>query len=305
MLWELVREWVGIMNDAFAEPRMAEIGANLAQTYFAWSGPTTNGSAAYFRVQGPTLVIEYAPRRAASITSTRSTGIRPTTTVRNLRSSAVGALTLLLVLMSGSWTSAHRRDEYLQAARLGIDPDRVELELDLTAGIAVAEVVLSEIDLDKDGMVSVAEARAYLDRVLSAIALDVDGIPLRVELVESTFPTFDTVRKGEGTTRIQATASMPRLDDGLHHLRYRNAYRSDIGVYLANALVPASDRVIVAAQRRDVNQRDLVIDYMLSGQRTPTARRGLSVGVAGAIILIANVWWRTRIAGGRTCDEPP
>ena len=196
--------------------------------------------------------------------------------------------------MSGSWTSAHRRDEYLQAARLGIEPDRVELALDLTAGIAVAEVVLSEIDLDKDGMVSVAEARAYSDRVLSAIALDVDGIPLRVELVESTFPTFDTVRKGEGTTRIQATASLPRLDDGLHHLRYRNAYRSDIGVYLANALVPASDRVIVAAQRRDVNQRDLVIDYMLSGQRTPTARRGLSVGVAGAIILIANVWWRTR-----------
>ena len=196
--------------------------------------------------------------------------------------------------MSGSWTSAHRRDEYLQAARLGIDPDRVELALDLTAGIAVAEVVLSEIDLDKDGMVSAAEARAYSDRVLSAIALDVDGIPLRVELVDSTFPTFDTVRKGEGTTRIQATASMPRLDDGLHHLRYRNAYRSDIGVYLANALVPASDRVIVAAQRRDVNQRDLVIDYMLSGQRTPAARRGLSVGVAGALILIANVWWRTR-----------
>ncbi|HMJ82241.1 MAG TPA: hypothetical protein VK504_03700 [Vicinamibacterales bacterium] len=214
--------------------------------------------------------------------------------MRNSRSSAIGALTLLLVLMSGSWTSAHRRDEYLQAARLGIDPDRVELALDLTAGIAVAEVVLSEIDLDKDGVVSVAEARAYSDRVLSAIALDVDGIPLRVELVESTFPTFDTVRKGEGTTRIQATASLPRLDDGLHHLRYRNAYRSDIGVYLANALVPASDRVIVAAQRRDVNQRDLVIDYMLSGQRTPTARRGLSVGVAGAIILIANVWWRTR-----------
>jgi hypothetical protein len=214
--------------------------------------------------------------------------------VRNSRSRAIGALTLLLVLTSGSWTSAHRRDEYLQAARLGIDPDRVELALDLTAGIAVAEVVLSEIDLDKDGMVSVAEARAYSHRVLSAMALDVDGIPLRVELVDSTFPTFDTVRKGEGTTRIQATASMPRLDDGLHHLRYRNAYRSDIGVYLANALVPASDRVSVAAQRRDVNQRDLVIDYVLSGQRTPTARRGLSVGVAGALILIANVWWRTR-----------
>jgi hypothetical protein len=41
---------------------MAEIKNNLADTYFAWHGPTTNGSAAYFRVQGPTLVIEYAPQ---------------------------------------------------------------------------------------------------------------------------------------------------------------------------------------------------------------------------------------------------
>ena len=49
-------------TDAFAEPRMAEIKAHLNDTYFAWSGPTTNGSAAYFRIQGPTLVIEYAPQ---------------------------------------------------------------------------------------------------------------------------------------------------------------------------------------------------------------------------------------------------
>ena len=64
MLLDIVREWAGIMNDAFAASRMAEIRANLPQTYFAWSGPTTNGSAAYFRIQGPTLVIEYAPQRS-------------------------------------------------------------------------------------------------------------------------------------------------------------------------------------------------------------------------------------------------
>jgi len=63
MLLDLVREWVGITNDAFAETRMAEIKEKLPDTYFAWSGPTTNGSAAYFRIQGPTLVIEYAPQR--------------------------------------------------------------------------------------------------------------------------------------------------------------------------------------------------------------------------------------------------
>jgi hypothetical protein len=64
MLLDLVREWATIMNDAYAEPRMAEIRANLPETYFAWSGPTTNGSMAYFRIQGPTLVIEYAPQRS-------------------------------------------------------------------------------------------------------------------------------------------------------------------------------------------------------------------------------------------------
>ena len=63
MLLEIALEWAGIQNDAFATPRIAELRANLPQTYFAWSGPLTNGSAAYFRIQGPTLVIEYAPQR--------------------------------------------------------------------------------------------------------------------------------------------------------------------------------------------------------------------------------------------------
>jgi hypothetical protein len=64
MLWDLVREWTGLVNDAFAEPRMSELRSTVRETFFAWSGPTTNGSAAYFRVQGPTLVIEYAPQNS-------------------------------------------------------------------------------------------------------------------------------------------------------------------------------------------------------------------------------------------------
>jgi hypothetical protein len=217
------------------------------------------------------------------------------TTVRNSsRSNEIAARTLLLVLMAGVWTSAHRRDEYLQAARLAIEPDRVQVELDLTPGIAVAEAVLAEIDRDANGSISVAEARAYSARVLSAIALDIDGMPLGLELVDTALPALDAVLKGEGTTRIQAVASMPRLADGLHHLRYRNAYRPDIGVYLANALVPASDRVAIAAQRRDVDQRDLVIDYTLRARPLTSAHRGLSIALTGALVLIANVWWRTR-----------
>lgn len=62
MLLDLAGEWAGIVNEQAAAGRMAEIKANLAATWFAWSGPTTNGTPAYYRIQGPTLVIEYAPQ---------------------------------------------------------------------------------------------------------------------------------------------------------------------------------------------------------------------------------------------------
>jgi len=62
MLLGIIEEWAGIMTEAYAGPRMAELESNLPQTYFAWSGAITNGTAAYFRVQGPTIVIEYAPQ---------------------------------------------------------------------------------------------------------------------------------------------------------------------------------------------------------------------------------------------------
>jgi hypothetical protein len=61
MLMDLVNEWVSIINDTTAPARLAEIKSKLPDTYFAWSGPTTNGSPAYFRIQGPTVMIEYAP----------------------------------------------------------------------------------------------------------------------------------------------------------------------------------------------------------------------------------------------------
>jgi len=222
------------------------------------------------------------------------------TTVRRSRANSAAAAFVIVAALSaalGARLSAHRLDEYLQAARIAIEPDRLQLELDLTPGVAVARAVLADIDVDANTSISAAEARAYSERVLSAVALDVDGTPLRVELVDSAVPTIDTVLNGEGITRIRAVAMMPRLADGLHHLRYRNSYRSDIGVYLANALVPASDRVTVAAQRRDVDQKELLVDYVLRadpGTRTRQRLEGLPVAITGALILVAGLWWRIR-----------
>ena len=62
LLLELVAEWSGIIHDAAAAEKLNEIKANLANTWFAWSGPLEAGKA-YFRIQGPTVIIEYAPQR--------------------------------------------------------------------------------------------------------------------------------------------------------------------------------------------------------------------------------------------------
>jgi len=66
LLLDVISEWAGIINDAYVTPRTAEIKAGLPDTYFAWSGSTTheagkNGSA-YYRIQGPKLIIEFAPQ---------------------------------------------------------------------------------------------------------------------------------------------------------------------------------------------------------------------------------------------------
>lgn len=63
LLLELVAEWSGIIHDTAAAEKMKEIKDNLADTWFAWSGPLEAGKA-YFRIQGPTVIIEFAPQRS-------------------------------------------------------------------------------------------------------------------------------------------------------------------------------------------------------------------------------------------------
>jgi hypothetical protein len=80
----------------------------------------------------------------------------------------------------GTSASAHRLDEYLQAARIEIGAGRVELELALTPGIAIAGSIVADIDRDRDGSLSRQEQQAYATSVLSAIDLEADGRPLGV-----------------------------------------------------------------------------------------------------------------------------
>jgi hypothetical protein len=66
MLLDVISEWADIINDSAAAARMAQLKADIHETWFAWSGPTTGAIGknitAYYRIQGPHLVIEYAPQ---------------------------------------------------------------------------------------------------------------------------------------------------------------------------------------------------------------------------------------------------
>ena len=66
-LIDVIAEWTGILNESSAAARMAEMKAELNETWFAWSGSATaeagSNITAYYRIQGPHLVIEYAPQR--------------------------------------------------------------------------------------------------------------------------------------------------------------------------------------------------------------------------------------------------
>ena len=66
MLLNVIAEWANIVHENAAAARMAELRADINDTWFAWSGPTnvTPGTniASYYRIQGPHLVIEYAPQ---------------------------------------------------------------------------------------------------------------------------------------------------------------------------------------------------------------------------------------------------
>lgn len=65
-LLDVMSEWAGIVHESAASARVAELKADINETWFAWSGPTTvaegKNISGYYRIQGPHVVIEYAPQ---------------------------------------------------------------------------------------------------------------------------------------------------------------------------------------------------------------------------------------------------
>lgn len=189
------------------------------------------------------------------------------------------------VLASGAGASAHRYDELLQATRIGVQSNRVRLEMDLTPGIAVAPAAIREIDVNGDGVFSSMERRAYAEAVLNNISVRVDeGSALPLTIADSNFPAPATMRNGDTPISITLQAELPRLGSGAHHLRFRNDNATAGSAYLANALVPDTPHIAITSQHRDADQRELTIAFTLRGARSFVAELGW-IAAAGILLL--------------------
>jgi hypothetical protein len=104
--------------------------------------------------------------------------------------------------------------------------------------------------------------------VASALAVEIDERPLTLGLVSWRSPELSALRRGEGTLRLQLRAILPNVTAGAHQLFFRNGHLGGHSAYLANALVPEDPRVAVTAQRRDRDQRELTIEYVVHALRS-------------------------------------
>ena len=213
----------------------------------------------------------------------------------------VGAALAALLLATAA-VSAHRRDEYLQAARIAVEPGSVEIELDLTPGIEVADAIIATIDCNGDGSLSPDEQRTYVDRVMGALAATHDGARLALRLESSSFPDASAFRRGEGAIRLRAQAPLPGLAGGAHRLFFKNRHLPDQSVYLANTLAPDSARVSVTGQSRDTEQTELTIDYDLRAEPAVATSVWLLLGltaITGGIVRFAGAGERSGALFGK------
>ena len=171
-----------------------------------------------------------------------------------------GLLGCFLFLLAGdAW--AHRLDEYLQATRVSVATNRIDLSIDLTPGVAVADQVLAVIDKDRDGRVSDDERTAYAQVFLKDLRFGLDERVLPLSLADISFPALHEVKEGLGVIRIKATSPVRQLATGQHTLSLSNAHLPGISVYLVNALVPKDPAIKITKQTRDELQKNYRLEF--------------------------------------------
>jgi hypothetical protein len=172
---------------------------------------------------------------------------------------------LALILIGGA--AAHRLDEYLQATLIGVTRDGIDVEIQLTPGVAMLPLLMAVIDQDGDGRISSEEEHAYVARMLREVELRVDGVPAPLSLIESKFPAIEAMREGLGAIRMRLRTARTG-----HALRFENRHLPQVSVYLVNCLAAPSDGLVVKRQQRDEAQRSIAFEYSFGAGAVPEPR---------------------------------
>jgi hypothetical protein len=182
------------------------------------------------------------------------------------------AVVLALAGTAGARVSAHRQDEYLHAARIAIEPLGVRIELSLTPGIAVADAVIRDIDVDGNAVLSSTEQRRYAERVLRGISLRIDDRDVSLAVAGLRFAELAALRNGDVAITLEAVSPSLRLAPGTHQIAFHNANAAHGAVYLANALMPEGNQVAITKLAHAVDQSHLTVAFIVrpaSGWRWP------------------------------------
>ena len=165
---------------------------------------------------------------------------------------------------------AHRLDEYLQATRVAVSTNQIDLSIELTPGVAVASQVLGVIDKNRDGQISTAERDQYGEQFLKDVQIKVDEKVSVLRLVDVSFPSVFEMQSGVGVIRLKATATTGPLMEGKHSLCLTNAHAPLVSVYLVNALTPKTPAVQITRQTRDELQKDYRLEFeVISAKKQP------------------------------------
>jgi nickel/cobalt transporter (NicO) family protein len=207
----------------------------------------------------------------------------------------VFAAALVGALLSPAVPAAHRLDEYLQAARVSLERDRLTLDVDLTPGANVASAFVSLLDRDGDTAISPAEAEAYGRRVLSELVIELDQHPVAVTLTRIEAPSIGEMRDGVGTIQLRAVGVIDPVAAGRHDVYFRNNHEPAPSDYLVNALIPQDGDVSVVAQDRDRRQQGIRIEYSVSRHRlAPWLWLAVAAAAISALIAIRFLGTQTR-----------
>ena|SRR5215471_17298468 len=177
------------------------------------------------------------------------------------------AMACAILFFVGTSASAHRLDEYLQATTISVEKDRIQAQIRLAPGIAVVPALLANMDTDADGVISEAERRSYIERVLGDLSLTIDGGRLQLRLVSSKFPSIEEMKEGRGEIQIELEADVARGGPN-RKLVFENQHQSRIGAYLVNCLVSRDPDIRIIAQNRNYEQSFYQLDYVQTDVRS-------------------------------------